>query len=160
MFSKLNNPFDTPQPIKFISPLPIAECTKRLEESIGKPMGCLYTVTKGKIEKVDDTTYKFVLYQDYLGGHKITGHLFAQTESNTLIDALHTVDRSRWWMGILFVAILIVVIFIEVAPKQGIVTALGLSAILLAMTGSILLVSLKAQPLSQLLWWFEHTLKQ
>ncbi len=160
MFSKFSKIFDTPRPLQFTSPLPIMECAKRLQASFGKPMGCLYTAIKGHVEKVDDTTYIFTLYQNYRGGHKITGRLIAQSESSTLIDALHTVDRASWPTGILFAVVMIAVLFVVETPKGEISNALWLSIVFVIVTVGIIFTSLRAQSISQLVWWFERTLKQ
>jgi hypothetical protein len=148
------------QSVRFMAPLPIDECAKRLQESIGKPMGCLYTAIKGHIEKVDETTYQFTLYQDYRGGHKIAGHLYAQSDSTTLIDALHTVDRSSWLTGLFFVVTVVIIAFAVELPKGEVATAIEVSIVFVVVTAAIILLSLKAQSISQLLWWFERTLKQ
>ena len=159
MISKFTKIFDTPRLIQFTSPLPIKQCAERLQESISKPMGCQYTPIKGHVEKVDDTTYTFALHQDYRGGHKITGRLTTQTDSSTRIDALHTVDRTSWSTGILFAVVMIVMFFVVEIPKGELTTALWLSIVFVVITAGILFTSLKAQSISQLMWWFERTPK-
>ncbi len=160
MFAKLVNLFDTPQQLRFTSPYPIEECAKRLRESIGKPIGCLAVRVKGHVEKVDAVTYEFSLYQPYRGGHKITGHLYVETESTTRIEATHTVDRSSWLSGIIFAVVLMIMMFIVQIPNGDLSTAFIISGILVAVTISIMFISAKSQHVSQLVWYFERTLKQ
>jgi hypothetical protein len=159
-------------PMKFTSPLSIAECKNRLQQSLGKSMGSLFTPIEGEVEMLDDKTCKFRLYQvvSKSGNRNIVGYLYAQTDSSTLVDAVFGIETTppAQLTAVIIVMVIVAVMFIS------------FQQILAALVSTLILGSLsyfvwrnkpsnyqlprpphqfKKEPASQLLWWFERALK-
>ncbi len=156
-------------PIKLTSPLPIAECKNRLQQSLGKAMGSLFTTIEGEVDMVDETTCKFRLYQDVSKGGRrnIVGYLYAQNASSTEVDAIFGIERYPY--AFLLIASMLFTILVTFLFLQEILMAL---VVVLLTSGFFYLEHrrrssppqpprlFKKEPMSQLLWWFERTLKQ
>jgi len=113
------------RPIRFIAPLPIDECAKRLQESIGKPLGCSFGHIQGEIEKVNETTYKFLLYQVEKGQrYSVEGYLYVETESSTLVDSYHVTERLGLISAFIPMSVLIILVFNNQLQKDGLLNAL------------------------------------
>ncbi len=156
--------------IKLTSPLSIEECKNRLQQSLGKAMGSPFTPIEGEVEIIDATTCKFRLYQDVSSTrrHTITGYLYAQTESSTAVDAVFGINRQSEQAFLTLVTLLGVIIIALVISHQ-IIAAIIAGFIL----GTAFYFERRVrsnpprqpreftkEPMSQLVWWFERTLKQ
>ena len=153
-------------PIKFVAPFSIDECRNRLQLSLGKPMGDIFTNIEGKVVMLDESTCNFTLYQRVSKGANpiIIGDLHRESENKTLVDAVFTRQtRPLWEFGII-VLMIIAMLFIIQQVVLGILCTLLWAIILYIVwrNKSLPLQSpriIKKEPMSQLLWWFERTLK-
>ena len=153
--------------IQFTAPLPLEECANRVRQSFDQRMGMSFATMQGHLEKIDDTTYEFSLYQELKNQREtVSGRFIAQTVSSTLIEASFKRDiRSDW----VYIPILLITIVTCFAGS----TALGLVAltILAALLGLFIYTKQRAkmhperkpqlrEPASELLWYFQRTFKQ
>ncbi len=153
-------------PIVFTSPLPLADCVKRVQESFDKRVGISFALIYGRIEKVDDKTYVFSLYQHFKNGRQaVYGHLIAQTDSSTLVDASFTMERPAGWEYIGEIIIATVVLAASKSLAALIVVAIIILIVLIFLfttrnKRSRLPRQLSSPPTSELLGYFERALKQ
>jgi hypothetical protein len=160
-------------PVNFIAPLPIEECVNRIEASYDKRMGMSFAYMQGSFEQLDKITYKFSLYQNLKYWREtVSGHLIAQTEATTLIEASFTrgdpptpmdPDKARLLLPIVIISTLVCGLL---TPMPW---GLIIPIIILIMVSLVLYTNWKRKnsppkpmppPASELLWWFERTLKQ
>jgi hypothetical protein len=152
-------------PIQFTASLPLEECANRIRQSFDKRMGMSFAHMQGHLEKIDASTYEFLLYQELKNSREtVSGRFIAQTASSTLIEASFKRDMRSDWM---FIPILFITIVTCFAGS----TALGLVALAIttALLGLYIYLKRKAKnspprkpkyaPASELLWYFERTLK-
>ena len=148
------------RPVRFIAPLSIDECAKRLQESIGKPLGCSFDRIQGKIEKVDERTYKFLLYQVSKGQrYSVEGYLYVETESSTLVDSYHVTEKIVLISLFIPMSVLIVLIFNDQLQKQGLLNALLAAGVIIIILVGLIAFNNWIESLSQLVWYIERTLK-
>ena len=155
-------------PINFIAPLSLEECANRIRQSYNQRMGVRNAMMQGHLEKTDDITYTFSLYQDLrFGRETVSGRLKGQSESSTVIDAQLTNSNPLGGAGgSSFILILLLASLCGFASSR-VSAALGL--ITLGLLFGILLFarwkrksappSAPKPPISELLWYFERTLK-
>lgn len=161
----------TGYPIEFTVALPLEECANRIRESLGKIMGMEFATMRGYIEKVDEITYEFSVYQNLKFGRKaINGRFIAVSSSSTRIEGtfLYGVtvnrvppEREKFLMPILIISTMICGLMTPM-PAGLIVMAL-----IAAVVGLVLYTNQKRlssppplrEPVSELYWWFKRTLK-
>jgi len=162
----------TGYPIKFIAPLPLEECTNFIRASFDKRMGMSFAHMQGHLEKIDDSTYEFSLYQNLKHWREtVSGRFIAQSKSTTLIEASFSRGSSRISMMPEQEKFLLPIIIIAIGAC-GLMTPMPWGLIipisLFFMIGFILYTNKKRQtsppkpmppPASELLWYFERNLK-
>lgn len=166
LFSKNSEKIAYIYPINFISPLPIVECAARIQASLDKRMGMSFAVMYGYVEKTNEGAYAFSIYQNLQNGRQtVSGNLYAKTDSSTVVDASFVQDKDNGWK---FVAITIMIIISFAAAQfEGWLIATAITTLIL---GCFIYYSWRTKtnpprqvtspPASELLWYFERTLKQ
>lgn len=152
-------------PINFTSPLPIEECATRIRNSFNYRMGLSLAVMYGFIERIDDTTYQFELFQDLKDGRQtISGFLRMQSTSQTLVEAAFEPDINHGWTIMLVIVFTVVLITASQSMEGAIVsvTIVVIFGIYLYRNRGMRNKPLRqniSPPISELLWYFERTLK-
>ncbi len=154
-------------PINFISPLPVEECANRLRSSFGNRMGFSFATMQGFVEQIDENIYQFELYQVLQKGQQtIQGNLHIQAASQTLIEAVFEQERHpAWAVQIICIGVSVIIFAIYGQLNQ----LVAIASVILTIIGMYLLIrrgmkwklprQSKSPPISELLWYFERTLK-
>ena len=154
--------------LEFTASLPLDECVRRIRDSFDKRMGMNFAHMQGYLQKIDAVTYEFSLYQE-LKNQRVTisGRFVAQSASTTLVKAWFRRDYSAVvWIA----AIPLLFMMIGSCFAASLIWGLVALAILTALVGLYLYSKQKTTanpqpnskyaPASELLWYFERTLKQ
>lgn len=161
----------TGYPIQFTTALPIEECVNRIRESLGKSTGMEFATMQGHIEKINETTYEFLLFQNLrYGAGRIKGYLIAANSSSTQIEASFfgispnrvPPEREKFLIPTLIVSTIIC----------GLMTPMPVGLIIMALIAAVVALILYTnqkrltlpsplrEPISELYWWFKRTLKE
>jgi len=125
-------------------------------------MGISLAVMYGFIQRIDENTYQFELYQELRDGRQtISGYLRMQSASQTVVEAAFEPDINDAWT----IMIAIMMLIAASQYREGAI----FSVIILVVFGLYFYRSrnkgdkpprqAKSPPVSELLWYFERTLK-
>ncbi len=160
-------------PIQYIAPLPLEECVNRIRQSFDKRMGMSFAFMRGNIQKINESSYEFSLYQNLkYWKETVEGRFVTLNSSTTQVEASFSRGGSSWRLPPEKEKFLIPIIIITTL-LCGFMTpmpyGLIIAIIIAATVGFIQYTNWKRMssppkpmppPASELLWYFERTLKQ